>query len=102
MNKLKSFLVFIRLIDEHDNKLSLTNLTVTVAILRIAMTQQLSMVELGILFTALLAYSVKKLIHLNTKPDVNSDLVDLKQKVEEIQSITNSLAMQNGIKKLSK
>ena len=85
--KFKEFLIHIKLVDEHDNNLSLTNLSVLVSICSL---------NPYLMFTALAAYSFKK--YLN-KDKSNTGIEELKQKVAELDSTMTSIALQNGSKK---
>lgn len=61
-------LAFLRIIDEHDGKLSLTNLAVIVALLKLALASQVvAPTDLGTIIAALAAYQAKKWI--NTPKD---------------------------------
>ncbi len=49
-------LKFLRLVDEHDGNVSLTNLALLVVLVKIAISTNVSLVDAGALFTVLLSY----------------------------------------------
>lgn len=61
--KLLNFLIFIRIVDAHDRLLSLTNIALIVALIKLGMTHSANMTDIGSLFTVLLAYTGKKFIN---------------------------------------
>lgn len=61
--KLLRSLIFLKLVDPHDNNLSLTSIAVLVALVKLSMTNSASMSDLGALFTVLLSYTSKKFIN---------------------------------------
>jgi hypothetical protein len=63
--KLLKILIFLRIVDAHDSLLSLTNIAVIIALIKLGMAHSASMTDLGSLFSVLLAYSGKKYINNN-------------------------------------
>ena len=74
-----NILQFLRLVDE-NNLLSLTNITVVVCIVKVAMLQSVSLPDLGALMLSMLMYGHKKLLAANKS--ASKETPELIQKVE--------------------
>lgn len=78
-------LTFLRLVDQHDGLVSLTNLALLVAIAKIATTQALGMEDLGLLIAGLLAYAGKKAQFAKTQRDEGAGATaELEAKLEAL------------------
>lgn len=55
-------LAFCRIIDSYDQTLSLTNIGLIIILVKLAIVQQTSLVDLGALFLGLLSYQSKKVL----------------------------------------
>lgn len=53
---------WLRLTDQHDGQLSLTNLALLVVLVKLGMASEVTLVDAGALFVALLSYQGKKVI----------------------------------------
>lgn len=69
LEKLRKFvvriLVFFRVVDEHDNNLSITNIALLIALAKLAVTPTASLTDAGALIAGLSAYSYKKYLNLD-------------------------------------
>lgn len=105
--KLFTFLRFIRILDEHEHRLSMTNIALIVVVVKIAFVGNASVADLGALFTGLLAYSYKKTIPrqvVTTSQEitqVKATLDQLTTKIESVESKASQLAVAAGFKKMS-
>ncbi len=86
-------LVFLKLIDQNDNTLSLTTLSLYIALFKLALSPTTSFVEVSGFLIAAGLYQGKKLINGMSKPDVTEELnikltevSNVLNKVEELQS----------------
>jgi len=82
IQKLKSFLlkflIFIRLVDSHDQSLSVTNIAMYIVLFKLATSQQASAVDLGSMFLAMSNYGLKKYINkdsINTASKIANQLI---------------------------
>jgi hypothetical protein len=102
MESLKRILTFLRITDEHDNKLSLTNIALIVVLIKLVMSPNASIVEVVPLFIALAAYSAKKVINKDAaEPSADgTQLAAVETEVEEIKSRLTSISLSLGIKNL--
>lgn len=98
-------MTFLRIIDQHDGQLSISNLAVLITLGKIAFAPTASLTEAGALFVALGNYAYKK--HVNkgaTSEDESSaiaaEVAATTQKLSEIESKVSGIAMSMGIKKL--
>lgn len=91
-------LEFLRIVDAHDGKVSLTNVAVMVVVLKILFVPQFSIGEVGALLIALLNYSAKKVIHSKSTPPIESSL---ETQVKDLESQVSKLNLANGVKKLT-
>lgn len=83
MNKyLKNILIFFRLMDEHDGNLSLSSIAMIVVIVKLAMVQQASVMDLGGFFVAIMNMNLKKWIN-NTKL--------AQQTLEQVNDVSNKI-----------
>lgn len=101
-SKLKAVGKFTRLIDS-DNTLSLTSIALVIILFKIALAPGISLTEIGGLFIALLSYQSKKVIN-NKAPKLAaavepSQVEELKQKFEEVQSKVTALTLATGFKR---
>lgn len=71
--------LFLRLIDDQHN-LSLTNIATIIVVIKLALAQQASAIDLGTLLLALANYNVKK--YLTSAPQGN-----LAQMVQEVKTV---------------
>lgn len=101
---MNSILKFLNLLD-YENNLSITNLAVYIALIKIMIIPGSSLEDAGMLFTVLVNYSYKKHLISNSKDNENSDkeemlkkLSDLESKLEKHNSSINQLQLQNGMK----
>jgi hypothetical protein len=78
MNRLLRFLSFLRVVDGHDQTLSLTSIGLIVVLVKIALVPQPSLVDLGALLGTLLLYAHKRMSSAKTV-DVNAELVATKE-----------------------
>lgn len=62
-DKIMKALIFLRIVDDHDQLLSLTNVALIIALAKLCMATSTSMTDIGGLFTVLLAYTSKKYIN---------------------------------------
>lgn len=68
-NLILNSLIFLRLVDAHDNTLSLTNIAMIVVLTKLAMSQTSTPIDIGGLMVALLAYTGKKMISKGTNDE---------------------------------
>lgn len=100
---MKSLLIFFRVIDEHDGKISLTNLAVIITLVKLSLAPATSIVDIGALCISLMNYAGKKLINQSAtskqedplSPKVN----EIEQKLAEVQSQISALSIQSGMKR---
>lgn len=59
-DRLVNLLIFLKLVDDHDKNLSLTNVALIVVITKMALLAQFSMVDAGTLLVAIGNYNMKK------------------------------------------
>ena len=116
---MKRILSFLRLIDEHDGNVSLTNVALMVALVKLAIVPELGAMDLGVLITALLSYQGKKLINASAgQTDITGDITSLKEateanrvasqelgellskRIDEMSAKVNAASMAMGIKDL--
>jgi len=71
---------FFKLIDD-SNQLSLTNIALIIVIVKLAMIQQASMMDLGTLLLALANYNIKKYLALGT---LSTSLTTIKQDITRV------------------
>lgn len=108
-------LTFLRIIDEHDGLISLTNVALFVVLFKIAFAASFSMVDAGALFVTLLSYQGKKLINkdkqedtvkiedaVRSATDAMTVVGDLIKKVDELGSKVTQQQISMGIKDLRK
>jgi hypothetical protein len=78
-------LVFLRIVDDHDSMLSITNLAMFIVLYKLFMTQTTSINDLGTLLVALSGYNLKKFMNADVlvKSLQNNKIV---QKAEELVS----------------
>lgn len=75
-------LIFLKIVDEHDENISLTNVGLIVVLVKLAIVQSASIVDIGGLLLALLNYNAKKMINAPLlKNDITTQIV---QKTEQI------------------
>lgn len=98
------FLSFLNLLDNEGN-LSITNVAVYVALIKMILIPGGTLEDAGILFTTLASYGYKKhLINQSTESVVKNDnslaveLERLKTELDKVKSTTSALSIQNGFK----
>ena len=89
MNHLFRVLIFLRLIDEHDHQVSLTNVALIVTLVKLALAPQASITDVAAVFLSLAAYTGKKII--NKQPEVKSEVPQADPKMTEIQADVQNL-----------
>lgn len=80
--KLLDILIFLRICDEHDNSLSITNLAMFVVLYKLAVVTNTSVIDLGTLLVALGGYNLKKFINADMVKSLENNKIV--QKAEEI------------------
>jgi hypothetical protein len=100
---LKSVANFLRLVDE-NGQLSLTNVAVLVVLVKLALTQNASLVDAGALFVSLLNYSGKKVLAAINAPDPKATLPEqhyeeVASKIKDIQATVSSMSIALGFRK---
>jgi hypothetical protein len=78
--KLKRILVFFRLVDDYDSNLSLTHIGVIIVLVKLALVQHASIVDLGSLLVALANLNMKK--YINAANNVQNIADNIKSKIE--------------------
>lgn len=94
--------VFIKLIDAHDGQLSMTSLALWVVLVKIALLQQASAMDLTAFALALISYQGKKIINqasasTDTDPMAES-LAVATADIESLKSKVTTLALSVGLK----
>ena len=98
---------FLKLVDEHDQKLSLTNLALIVVVIKLALAPVVSITDVGTLFVTLLAYSAKKTINNQQKnaeaipidtTSLEKSIGSAVQEIESLKSKVTSLSLATGLK----
>ena len=79
-------LIFLRLIDRHDETISLTNVALYIVLFKLAMVQQASMMDVGSVFVALSNYNIKKYLNKNNIEQAATIATQIVTKSEEISS----------------
>ena len=88
-------LKFLRLLDEQDGHISLTNLTLMIALVKLVQTPSLSIMEIGALCMSLATYHGKRYYQAkNNKAEPS----ELEAQVAELKSKVNSLTVGMGFK----
>ena len=95
MKKLESALKFIRLLDEQDGHLSLTNVTLMICLGKLLMTPSLSIMEIGALCVSLATYHGKRYYQAKNG---QSEPTEIEAQVAELKSKVNSLTIGMGFK----
>jgi hypothetical protein len=101
MSILKSILKFLNVLDANEN-LSITNLAVIVALVKLAIAPTASITEAGTLLIALANYGHKRFVS-SQDVEVPEDTVTpkveaIQSKLEEITSQVSTLVLQSGMK----
>jgi hypothetical protein len=91
MNKLKSFLVAVKVFDAADGSLSLTNLMMMVLIGKIAFTPSMDWTVVSSLFLALASYNLKKAFAKNKADREVASQNQHAQSQSELESIKSEL-----------
>lgn len=65
LNRLFKILIFFRIVDFHDNLLSITNIVMYICLFRLVNAPQASYNEIGGLLVSMAAYSYKKYLNNN-------------------------------------
>ena len=100
MNKILSFLNLL----DYEGNLSITNLAVYIALVKMIFIPGGSLEDAGILFTALSSYAYKK--HLVSKTvnaesskniELETVLDELNKRIEKTESKTNALSLKSGM-----
>lgn len=105
-NVLKLLLIvgrFLRIVDEHENQVSVVNIACIVIITKVALVVNPSVVDLGGLLIALLAHYGKKRINTKVKSlDVqqNKQLEEMQSKLKELGDRVGGVAAALGFKNL--
>jgi hypothetical protein len=97
-------LKWLNLVD-FEGRLSITNVAVYIALIKLATAPAINITEAGILLVALVNYSYKK--HLISKQetqlasedtDISKTIADVKSEIAQVKSTTSALALSVGIK----
>lgn len=96
---LYKYLVFFRVIDEHDSKLSLTNIAVIICLFKIIYAPTLSLTEVGAFMLAMLNYAYKKHVNSGVDADADTDLEKVENQITEIKSQVSAIALKAGLSK---
>lgn len=68
MNTLMKILIFFKLVDAHDETLSITSIAMYISLYRLATTPQASYTDIGALLVTLGNYGYKKYLNNNQQP----------------------------------
>ena len=85
---MKRALSFLRLIDEHDGNISLTNVALMVALGKLAWVPELSGMDLGVLVAALVSYQGKKVI--NKGEGIEEQVTKIEENVTNLHALVTS------------
>jgi hypothetical protein len=101
MSILKSILKFLNVLDANEN-LSITNLAVIVALVKLAIAPTASITEAGTLLIALANYGHKRFVNAQ-EVEVPEDTVTpkveaMQTKLDEVTSQVSTLVLQSGMK----
>jgi len=99
MKKICEVLKFFRLLDENDSHISLVNVTLMIALVKLVQTPSLSIMEVGALCMSLATYHGKR-YYQSKSP--KSEPADLETQVAELKSKVNNLTIGMGFKNGSK
>jgi hypothetical protein len=108
VNKFYKFLTFIKIMDDHDESLSLTSIALWVVLVKLALVQSASIVDIGALLVSLASYQGKKMIPLKVQEssaDIQALTTSMSQvttKLTELESKASGLAVAVGLKNLSR
>jgi hypothetical protein len=81
-------LIFLRLIDRHDETISITNVALYIVLFKLALVQQASMIDVGSVFVALSNYNIKKYLNKNNIAQAATIATQIVTKSEEISSLS--------------
>jgi hypothetical protein len=103
-NKFYSWCVFLRIIDEHDSKLSLTNLAVIITLVKLICAPAVSITDIGALLISLASYAGKKVIN-NANSETPEDTLTpqieaVKAELDGMKSQVSTMALNVGLTKL--
>lgn len=97
-------LVWLRLIDEHDGNISLTNIALLIALVKLAVAPSASIVDIGALFISLASYQAKKVINKDEgkqEPAVSMiDVADMEKRISDLSSKVSAAQLSMGFKEL--
>jgi hypothetical protein len=89
-------LIWLKIVDAHDGQLSLTNVALYIVLVKLALAQDVNVVDAGSLLIALASYQGKKLMHKRVAPTDTS----LKDRLDELASKVNAQQVALGIKEM--
>jgi hypothetical protein len=78
--------IFVRLVDAHDETLSITNIAVYIVLVKLALAQQASLVDCGGLLISLSHYGYKKYINKDVIAQATSIANQIVTKADELSS----------------
>lgn len=76
MKRLISILSFFRIVDAHDETLSITNIALYIVLYKLTMAPAINITDVGALVIALGNYSIKKIINKNTPIGLIADRIN--------------------------
>lgn len=94
-------LTFLRVIDEHDGKISLTNIAVIIILTKLCFIQSASMVDIGALFIALMNYAGKKVMYQKEVKVEQASITEIENKISEMEGSISALNISSSLKKLN-
>lgn len=101
---MKRLFTFLRLIDDHDGNISLTNVALLIVLTKLALTQNASLIDAGSLLITLLSYQGKKLINKDAGVVISTPTEDaigiLVKRVDELSNKVSAQQIGMGIKSL--